>query len=671
MAQQRRFLTAMAAAGMGAAAVCFQAGAQEALNKPRFDKKLSSEQQILQALNRLTFGARFGDIEEVRRMGVMKWIELQLHPERIAENPALEAKLKPLETLRMTPEEIIAQTPNPLGMAIQTRPTPAAQLVGPEQMQKILNGTAEERRAALMALDAEKRRIVLRQISPGLVESFPDLKKEMEEARRAEQQEQQQQMRRMNPQLSDLLNPDQAAMAQRGNREQLEELFRFLEPDKREQVAAALPPQALAEFPEMRRLWMKRRQPQQIATADLREGKVYRALYSNRQLEEVLVDFWFNHFNVYEGKNIGKGGLSGPVAYHALLTSFERDAIRPHVLGTFQDLLLAVARHPAMLYYLDNWESMSADGLDQMQVGPFAPAPPPPGFPIQPNLQAHGLNENYGRELMELHTMGVDGGYTQQDVIAVARCFTGWTIKHPFTKPEFTFAAFMHDGGEKTVLGHKIAAGGGEQDGLQAIDILAHHASTAKFISKELAQRFVADNPPRPLVNRMAQTFLKTGGDLRAVMETMFTSPEFFSEGAWLAKVKSPLEMAASAMRATGSEAMDAMTLAQKIGDLGEPLYGKIDPKGYSNNGEGWLNTAGLLGRMNFAMALVSGQIAGVRLDGSRWEGKDAATIAREVLGRDPWPETQAAMAKGLEGKRRTARMALGLILSSPDFQRR
>jgi uncharacterized protein (DUF1800 family) len=203
------------------------------------------------------------------------------------------------------------------------------------------------------------------------------------------------------------------------------------------------------------------------------------------------------------------------------------------------------------------------------------------------------------------------------------------------------------------------------------IDILAHHPSTAKFISKELAQRFVADDPPPALVERMAQTFSKTDGDLRAVMETMFSSPEFFSEGAWLAKVKSPLEMVVSAVRAAGGEAVDTLTLAQKIGDLGEPLYGKIDPAGYSNNGDGWLNTSGVLGRMNFATALVSGQIPGVRLDSSRWEGQGAEVIVHDMLGRDASPETQAAIEKGLEGKEPSARLVVGLAISSPDFQRR
>ena len=290
-------------------------------------------------------------------------------------------------------------------------------------------------------------------------------------------------------------------------------------------------------------------------------------------------------------------------------------------------------------------------------------------LPVPEGQQAHGLNENYGREVMELHTLGVNGGYTQDDVIAVARCFTGWTVRDPIN-PEFVFAPFMHDLGEKTVLGHKIAAGGGEQDGLQVIDILAHHPSTARFISRELAQRFVADNPPQSLVNRMAQTFTKTDGDLRAVLKTMFMSPEFLSGGAWQVKVKSPFEMVVSAVRAIGGEASDAYTLVQKIADLGEPLYAKLEPNGYPNTGDAWLSTTGIMGRMNFSAALALDQVPGVKVNPSP-AGKDRAAIARDLLGRDVSPQTLAAMEKGLEGKEQTPPFIASLVLGSPDFQRR
>jgi uncharacterized protein (DUF1800 family) len=319
-----------------------------------------------------------------------------------------------------------------------------------------------------------------------------------------------------------------------------------------------------------------------------------------------------------------------------------------------------------MLHYLDNWESMAANF---MEVGPFAPGPF--GNPSILSRQAHGLNENYGREVMELHTLGVHGGYTQDDVINVARCFTGWTIRAPNSKPEFSYAAFMHDSGEKIVLGHRIAAGGQEDDGLQVIDILSRHPSTARFISKALAQRFVADDPPASLIDKMAKVFLKTNGDLRAVMETMFKSPEFFSEGAWQAKLKSPLESVASAVRASGADVRDTFALTQQVADMGEPLYEKQEPTGYKDTAETWLSTAGVMARISLGTALATGRVAGVTLDASRFAGKDPAAIAHDLLHRDPSPETISAIAKGLEGKQAKPETVVGLVISSPEFQRR
>jgi uncharacterized protein (DUF1800 family) len=634
-----------------------------------FDQRLSQDQQIAQALSRLTFGPRPGDAEEVRRVGVAKWIELQLHPENITENPVLSQKLKPLETLRMELPEIVKQyTPTQQPNMMRAIGF-MNNLLPPDDMRKVMNGTAEERTAVLKSLDPEKRRQVLASLPPNVLEYTPEFKKEGEEARKMQQEEIQKENRRRNPQLDDLLNPDQINVARSGNKEQILALFAYLDPDKRSLVASLLPPQSLAALPELRRQAQFQRTPRQVVSQDVKEAKVFRALYSNRQLEEVLVDFWFNHFNVDQAKNVPQV----PNLIHLLIGSYERDAIRPHVLGHFKDLLLATARHPAMLYYLDNWESMAPGGLE---VGPFAPrrgnlnGVPDSIIPSPVARLAHGLNENYGREVMELHTLGVNGGYTQEDVIAVARCFTGWTVRES-ANPEFVFASFMHDFGEKIVLGHKIAAGGGEQDGLQAIDILAHHPATAKFISRELAQRFVADNPPQVLVDRMARTFTKTDGYLRAVLETMFTSPEFFSEGAWQAKVKSPFEMVVSAVRAFGGDVSDTFMLVQKIADLGEPLYNKLEPNGYPNTADIWLSTVGIMGRMNFSAALASGLVPGVAVDPSRMAGKNESAIARDLLGRDASPQTQAALEKGLEGKDKTSPFIASLVLGSPDFQRR
>ncbi len=297
-------MTRLALAITAAALFCVLPGGTKAGG--RFETKLNKDQQILQAVNRLTFGPRAGDVDEVARLGVDKWVDLQLHPERIPENPVLEEKLKPLETLRMEPGEIIASYPQtPPGLVL--RQTPLNQLLSQDQIRQILNSTAEERRAALDALTPEKRKQVLSLVvvPPQQLDRLSrTLQKEAEAARQEQQAERQKQIRKLMPQLPDLLTQDQIQTALRGNTEQLKELFSFLDPEKRQQVAGALPPQTLAQLPEYRRLGMKSRQPQQVVSGDVKEGKVYRALYSNRQLEEVLVDFWFNHFNVFENKNV-------------------------------------------------------------------------------------------------------------------------------------------------------------------------------------------------------------------------------------------------------------------------------------------------------------------------------------------------------------------------------
>jgi uncharacterized protein (DUF1800 family) len=387
---------------------------------------------------------------------------------------------------------------------------------------------------------------------------------------------------------------------------------------------------------------------------DLKDGKVYRAVYSNRQLEEVLVDFWFNHFNVTAAK-------SSP-----FVADYEREAIRPHVLGSFKDMLFATALHPAMLLYLDNKESI-------------APEIAQPG----PNMTIHlgsarGLNENFSRELMELHTMGVDGGYTQKDIEAAARTFTGLSLRQTPAnaasrepaKVELLFYAWAHDPKDKVVLGQTIAADG-YKEVFKLLDILASHPSTARHISRRLAQRFVADNPPAALVDRMAKTFRDTDGDLREVMTTMLTSPEFLSEDTWQKKIKSPLELVASAVRAANGQITDPGALEDRIADMGQPLYAKTEPTGYPNTGETWLNTASLLARLSFATNLTSGKIPGVTIDASRWNGKDTASIARDILGRDLMPQTMEVLNKGKQSADMTPAMVSGLILGSPDFQQR
>jgi uncharacterized protein (DUF1800 family) len=262
-------------------------------------------------------------------------------------------------------------------------------------------------------------------------------------------------------------------------------------------------------------------------------------------------------------------------------------------------------------------------------------------------------------------------GDTQEDVIAVARAFTGWTVYDPQKYAEFQFNPAGHDRKEKIVLEHMLPAGRGEQDGLDVIDILVHHPSTAKFISTGLAQRFVSDDPPQALIDRMAATFTKTDGDLRAVLQTLFSSVEFLSEGAWQSKLKSPLEMVVGSVRALDAEVTDTFALAQRVADLGEPLYGKVEPTGYPNTGESWASTAGLLGRINFSTALAAGQIQGVKADMSRFNFKSPSIVAGELLGFTPSPITVESIEKGIEGKEATPSLLTTIVLSSPEFQRR
>jgi uncharacterized protein (DUF1800 family) len=394
--------------------------------------------------------------------------------------------------------------------------------------------------------------------------------------------------------------------------------------------------------------------PRQAVTAELIENKLQRAVYSPRQLEEVLVDFWLNHFNVYRDKN----------TVGMLLTSYERDAIRPHVLGRFRDMLFATARHPAMLSYLDNFQSRSAP---ENAPGPAGPG----GVAVVTVVPNQGLNENYGRELLELHTLGVNGGYTQTDVINVARAFTGWTIFAPNQYGEFQFNPQMHDRAEKVVLGQKFPRGGGEDEGVKIIDMLAAHPSTARFISRKLAQRFVADDPPQALVDRMAATFTKTGGDLRAVMETLLLSREFMSEGAWQAKVKTPFELVTSALRALDADVSDTNALALRLSEMGMPLYARIDPKGYPNTAEAWSGSAGLLGRINFANALTAGLITGVKADASAIASQGVRKALTDLTGYEPAADTVAAIEQGASGEKPNPNIVAGAIIASPDFQKR
>jgi uncharacterized protein (DUF1800 family) len=584
-----------------------------------FQKKLSKDQQILHALDRLTFGPRPGDVARVKKMGLKKWIDLQLHPERITENSALAAQLEPLESLRMTPRELTRRYPPPqvlLAMAQGRQPMPD---------DPVMRASAQRMMARYEARQDGANGKPARPFN--MNSDTPSSKR-----------------------LNEVLDAQQIRTLRAGGPAEKRELLASLPADKLEDVLASMPrpmrQQLIGVAPtEVRRKMMQLNAPPQVIHYDLVEAKLLRAIESNRQLAEELDDFWFNHFNVF----IDKG------ADRYSIPEFERESIRPHVLGKFRDLLEATAKSPAMLFYLDNFQSVRPD-IDARNRN---------------RKVKRGLNENYGRELMELHTLGVNGGYTQHDVTEVARCFTGWTLLDPRRGGGFFYNDRLHDKGEKVVLGHVIPAGGGIEDGEKVLDILATHPSTAHFISKELAERFVADDPPESLVKKMAATFLASDGDIREVMKTMLNSKEFWSQGAYRAKVKTPFEMVASSVRALDAQVIDAFALSNQVANLGEPLYRKQDPNGYSNLNGDWVNSSALLARMNFALQLAQNRVPGVRVDVARF-GSDPVEVAKTLLFRAATPATRSAIEKALEQqKQKTPALVAGLVIGSPDFQRR
>ncbi|HWM93663.1 MAG TPA: DUF1800 domain-containing protein [Thermoanaerobaculia bacterium] len=373
---------------------------------------------------------------------------------------------------------------------------------------------------------------------------------------------------------------------------------------------------------------------QRELASQLTAQKLWRAVESENQLAEVMTDFWFNHFNVSMTDNQSRGHL----------LSYERDAIRPNALGRVRDLLGATARHPAMLLYLDNARSNAR----------------------------RGLNENYARELMELHTLGVDGGYTQKDVVEVARAFTGWTVLP--REGEFLFRPAAHDAGAKTVLGRKLSARGVEE-GEAVLDLLAVHPSTAKHLATKLAVRFVSDKPSQALIERLAAVYLKSGGQVKPVLQEIAGSPEFWSREALGAKIKSPFELAASALRGLDAEVKDPRETLRWIADMGQKLYAYQAPTGYPDRAEAWVNTGSLLSRMNFGLELAGGRVRGVDFDfaalnGGKKTGESLRFYAERLLpGRDLKPAL--ALMEPKVSTSEAPEQVVGVILGSPEFQRR
>ncbi|HUQ31628.1 MAG TPA: DUF1800 domain-containing protein [Pyrinomonadaceae bacterium] len=580
--------------------LAFSVGAQQQSQKAQ---RLTEEQRILHVLNRLGFGARPGDVERVRALGIERYIEQQLYPEKIQDAVA-DAKVKNLPALQLSTPELFAKYPQPAALlrVLERR----------GQVPQELAPLVAARKKAEAAGNAPN--------APGAAPAMQD-----------------------KDAMAKLDGAAKEDDAQQNNAESRRALRDYLAKN------GMRPPQAL--------------------TAELQASRILRAVYSERQLQEVMVDFWTNHFNVFAGK----------AADRWLLISYDRDTIRPNTFAKFSDLLKATAESPAMLFFLDNFQSVSPNanlngprmnqrggGLlgmlmgrgggtarrNQQRQGDDNNNMPRPAQ--QQQRAKRGINENYARELMELHTLGVDGGYTQKDVQEVARCFTGWTIIDPRgyrsaalqemggrmnlddRAGQFYFNARLHDDGEKMVLGHKIPAGGGIKDGEMVLDILAHHPSTARFIATKLARRFVSDEPSPALVSRVAAAFTKSDGDIRETLRALFASPEFNSAESYRAKIKTPFELAVSSIRTLGADTNGGPGVHQWIARMGEPLYMYQAPTGYPDTAENWVNTGALLERLNFGLALASNRIPGTRVDLARFNKNDSkeGANAEQVMSR-------------------------------------
>ena len=654
--------------------LAFTAAIASAKKKP-VANGLDERQRAVHALNRLTFGARPGDVDRVMKIGVDKWIDEQLHPDKINDS-SLDARLSGLRTLNMSTQEIVTKFP------------PPQFIKAAENGRMSLPKDPAERAIyeAQIARMEQKKEAKQAQADPGDDSSITDAQKQERRERRRVAREKFDELmalpadQRMKAILQ--MSPDQRTDFALGlNEQDRMQLYESVSPEQREQLMAL-------------------RNPELVVVTELQQAKLLRAAYSERQLDEVMTDFWFNHFNIFINK--------GPDRY--LTTAYERDVIRPHALGKFKDLLFATAKSPAMLWYLDNWDSVGPNSdfaqnggrrpVRRVAQGPFGRRRPwwqtgqQRPRPTQQQQQAKqkapkGLNENYARELMELHTLGVDGGYTQHDVTEVAKVFTGWTIKEPRRGGSYEFDERRHEPGPKFVLGKNIKENG-EKEGQQVLEMLARNPHTAQFISKKLAMRFVSDDPPKALVDSMANTFLKSDGDIREVLRTMFKSPDFWSQETYRAKVKTPLEFIVSSIRATNADIKNPLPLIQTLNKMGMPLYLQQPPTGYSMKADAWVNSAALLNRMNFALGLASGKLPGIGFDAQQQfpvqsdsPEQAVSSLENALLAGDVSKQTHETILKQMEDPQLTGialnhqnqpirtNVIAGLILGSPEFQRR
>jgi len=599
--------------------------------------QLHGDERILHAMNRFTFGARPEDVEAVKEMGLDQWFDRQLHPAEIDESN-LNARLAQFPAMQWTPEELELRLPSNAvirQVADGKAPMPQAPLLKVIYSNEIAR--VEQRRQAKDAAVQPAPQAAPAAMSAPVVPADPQAPRyEMAPGaapvsgpggpgRAIAQMQAPPQANHATPLITlaatdpapaeiptdpaetarvlALAAPQRVTALVNMPQPQLDRFLKSLKGPQRQALTADL-------TPGQREVVGALENPQKLVVDELASQRLTRDIYSNAQLQEVMTDFWLNHFNVFLHKN---------EATPYYLVSFERDVIRPRALGKFEDLLQATAHSPAMMLYLDNATSMGPDSA-AAQRNKMREARNPDAKKKAPE----GLNENYARELMELHTLGVNGGYTQADVTQVARVLTGWTVDRPQRGGGFKFDESRHEPGEKKVLGVKIKENG-ELEGRQLLHMLAMNPATAQFLSRKLAIRFVGDEPPQPLVDRMAQSYLASGGDIATVIKTLYKSPEFWSVSDYRAKVKTPIEFVVSAMRASNADVTNFQPLINGLRDMGMPLYGAVPPTGYNWQAATWVSTGALVNRMNYSLQLASGRVPGIGID---WAAPPSLSIA-------------------------------------------
>ena len=600
---------------------------------PYHSTQLQGDARILHALSRFTFGPRPGDVDAVRTMGLDRWFDQQLHPasideadlkNRLAEFPAMQWSPEDL-LFRMPSNAIIRQT---LDGKIAVPERGALHAVYENQMYRV--SVKRQEKEQKKAGEQEKPQMAANAVGPMAVAAggHNDVAEALMQATAPPQ----------GAMDTSRMNAAKAAPATPVDDGQFRRML-DLPPQQRVQQLVAMHPESFDEFfkslrpqqrnalvidlsPDLKEVVGDLENPQRLVNEEIIAQRLTRDIYSNAQLQEVMTDFWLNHFNVFLHKN---------EATPYYMVGFERDVIRPRALGKFEDLLEATAHSPAMMLYLDNASSVGPDSMAAERAE---------RWPNNNKKKHEGLNENYARELMELHTLGVNGGYTQADVTQVARILTGWTVERPERGGGFQFEPNRHEPGTKVVMGEKFKEHG-EQEGRELLHMLATRPATAQFISRKLAVRFVSDDPPQALVDRMAKTFLNTDGDIAAVMSTLFHSQEFWDSSVYRAKVKTPIEFVVSAARASNADIENMQPLANAVREMGMPLYGCVTPNGYSWMSETWVSTNALVNRMNFALSLAANRLPGISIawDPTESVNNDTAMLEANPTAPDPQME--------------------------------